>query len=211
MDASPNPWQRRGSMRVERHRGGQRVTIEPGEHYATSGPEVISTLLGSCVAACLYDKVQGTIGMNHFMLSNARYSRTLPIHASEAGRYGIFAMEFLINAMLAQGAQKRRLRAKVFGGACVLTSTTDESNFFCVGSVNARFISEYLANESIPVDAEDLGGDFGRVIHFSNGNFTVHRRKVGRSTSLKVGQRDREVWQRAIEQQEKAVTSIELW
>lgn len=198
-------------MRVERHLGGQRVTIEPGEHYATRATEVISTLLGSCVAACLYDPIEGTIGMNHFMLSNARYAREMPIHASEAGRYGIFAMEFLVNAMLARGAQRRRLRAKVFGGASVLNSENDGSNFFCVGSVNSRFIREFLANESIPIEAEDLGGDFGRVIHFSNGSFAVHRRKVGPGTSLKVAARDREIWQRAIEQQAKAVTPIDLW
>jgi chemotaxis protein CheD len=198
-------------MRAERHRGGQRVTIEPGEHYATRGPEVISTLLGSCVAACLYDPIGSVIGMNHFMLSHTRYSRTLPIHASEAGRYGIFAMEFLLNAMVAKGAERRRLRAKVFGGGNVLNTESDGSNFFCVGSVNCSFIREFLVNESIPIDAEDLGGDFGRVIHFSNGSYSVHRRKVGTSTSLKVGHRDREIWQRAIEQQEKAVTSIDLW
>jgi len=198
-------------MRVERHLGGQRVTIEPGEHYATRGTEVISTLLGSCVAACLYDPISGAIGMNHFMLSNARYSRDLPIHASEAGRYGIFAMEFLINALLAKGAQRGRLRAKVFGGANVLNSDCDGSNFVCVGAVNVRFIREYLTNESIPVEAEDLGGNFGRVIHFSNGSFAVHRRKVGPGTSLKLASRDREVWQRAIEQQTKAVAPIDLW
>ena len=198
-------------MRVEQHLGGQRVTIEPGEYYATKGAEVISTLLGSCVAACLYDPIERTIGMNHFMLSHTRYSRTLPIHASEAGRYGIHAMELLLNAMLAKGAQRHRLRAKVFGGASVLSSETEGSNFLCVGAVNSKFIREFLANESIPLEAEDLGGDFGRVIHFSNGSFAVHRRKVGPDTSLKVSLRDREVWQRSIEQQQKAVTSVDLW
>lgn len=198
-------------MRVERHLHGQRVTLEPGEHYATGGPEVISTLLGSCVAACLYDPVERVIGMNHFMLSNTRYSRTLPMHASEAGRYGIHAMELLINAMLNKGAQRRRMRAKVFGGAAVLGNEKEANNFFCVGSVNSRFIREFLATESIPIEAEDLEGDFGRVIHFSNGSFAVHRRKVGYDTTLKVSARDREVWQRAIEQQAQAVTSIDLW
>ena len=198
-------------MQVEQHLGGQRVTIGPGEYYATGKTEVISTLLGSCVAACLYDPIARIIGMNHFMLSNARYSRSLPIHASEAGRYGIHAMELLINAMLNTGAQRYRLRAKVFGGANVLGTEGEASNFFCVGSVNSRFIRDFLATESIPIEAEDLGGDFGRVIHFSNRSFQVHRRKVGHDTSVKVSQRDREVWQRAIEEQQKAVTSIDLW
>lgn len=210
MDGPKAPCQR-GRMRVEQHLGGQRVTIEPGEYYATGGTEVISTLLGSCVAACLYDPVEGIIGMNHFMLSNTRYSRTLSNHETEAGRYGIFAMELLVNAMVDKGALRTRLRAKAFGGASVLNREAEGSNFFCVGSVNSRFIREFLANESIPLDAEDLGGDFGRVIHFSNGSFAVHRRKVGPDASLKVALRDREVWQRSIEQQQKAVTAIDLW
>lgn len=198
-------------MRIESYQQGERVTIDPGEYYSTRNPGVISTLLGSCVAACLYDPKLKMIGMNHFMLSNPRYSRDLPIHISEAGRYGIHAMELLINDMMAKGTARNRLRAKIFGGATIMNRDTESSNFVCVGQVNCKFIREYLQSENIPIDAEDLGGDFGRVIHFSNGDFAVHRRKIGGARSRLLGQRDRECWQNSIERQQSALPQIDLW
>ncbi len=198
-------------MRTEIYQGCERVTIDPGEYYSTSKPGVISTLLGSCVAACLYDPKKQLIGMNHFMLSNTRYSRDMPIHISEAGRYGIHAMELLINDMMAKGTNRRMLRAKVFGGATISYKETEFSNFMCVGQVNSKFIREFLASEGIPVDAEDLEGSFGRVIHFSNGDFTVHRRKISPGSSKKLALRDRDCWQQSIERQQQALPSIDLW
>jgi chemotaxis protein CheD len=198
-------------MRIETYQQCERVTINPGEFYSSDKPGVISTLLGSCVAACLYDPKNRLIGMNHFMLSNTRYSRDIPIHVSEAGRYGIHAMELLINDMMAKGTNRRLLRAKIFGGATIMYRETESSNFFCVGQVNCKFIREFLVSENIPIDAEDLGGNFGRVIHFSNGDFSVHRRKIGDARSKQLAQRDRDCWQRAIERQQNALPQIELW
>ena len=189
----------------------RRVTLNPGEFYSTAGTEVISTLLGSCVAACLYDPRRHLIGMNHFMLSNPRYSKELPIHVSEAGRYGIHAMELLINDMMAKGTNLSQLRAKVFGGGSIIGNRQHEGNFCCVGEVNSRFIRAYLQAEGIPIEVEDLGGNFGRVIHFSNGDFTVYRRKIGTLGSERLALRDRKCWQQAIERQEKALPVIELW
>jgi len=198
-------------MRIEKYQKGERVTLAPGELYSTPNPGVISTLLGSCIAACLYDPVNRVIGMNHFMLSNPRYSRDLPIHVSEAGRYGIHAMDLLINDMMNKGITRRYLRAKIFGGASIMNRDSDVGNFLCVGMVNCRFIQEYLDGEGIPVDARDLGGDFGRVIHFSNGDFAVHRRRIDSGRSRQLAMRDRECWQRAIEQQQTAPPQIDLW
>jgi chemotaxis protein CheD len=198
-------------MRTEIYQGCERVTIDPGEYYSTNRPGVISTLLGSCVAACLYDPKKQLIGMNHFMLSNVRYSRDMPIHISEAGRYGIHAMELLINDMMAKGTNRKMLRAKVFGGATLSYRETEHSNFMCVGQVNSKFIREFLTSEGIPIDAEDLGGSFGRVIHFSNGDFAVHRRKISPGISKKLALRDRDCWQQAIERQQQALPSIDLW
>lgn len=198
-------------MRVEAYRHGERVTIEPGEYYSTGNAGVISTLLGSCVAACLYDPKRRIIGMNHFMLSHTRYSRDLPIHISEAGRYGIHAMELLINDMMAKGVNRLQLRAKVFGGATIMNRDADSGNFICVGPVNCKFIREFLASERIPVEAEDLGGGHGRVIHFSNGDFSVHRRKIGSERSSRIALRDRDCWQNAIDRQEHSAAAIELW
>ena len=198
-------------MRTEKYHKGQRVVISPGEFYSTGSHGVISTLLGSCIAACLYDPKNRVIGMNHFMLSNPRYSKDLPIHASEAGRYGIHAMELLINDMMAKGIDRRQLRAKILGGAAIMNQDLEKGNFLCVGQVNCRFIGEYLGSEGIPVDAEDIGGDFGRVIHFSNGDFAVYRRKINSGRSKQLALRDRNCWRSAIAQQQNARPEIDLW
>jgi len=198
-------------MKIEKYQKGERVTISPGEFHVTGNPCVISTLLGSCIAACLYDPKRRLIGMNHFMLSNPRYARNMPLNISEAGRYGIHAMDLLINAMMARGTNRLLLRAKIFGGATIINPEQAQDNFFCVGQVNCRFICEYLKKEGIPIDAMDIGGYFGRVIHFSNGDFSVHRRIVDARRSDKVAERDRYCWQKAIEQQQHALPEIDLW
>jgi len=198
-------------MKIEKYQKGERVTISPGEFHVTGNPGVISTLLGSCIAACLYDPKRRLIGMNHFMLSNPRYARNMPLNISEAGRYGIHAMDLLINAMMARGTNRLLLRAKIFGGATIINPEPAQDNFFCVGQVNCRFICEYLNKEGIPIDAMDIGGNFGRVIHFSNGDFSVHRRIVDARRSDKVAERDRYCWHKAIEQQQHALPEIEIW
>jgi len=198
-------------LRIEKKGRYERVIIAPGEYYASASPTLISTLLGSCVAACLYDPGRRIIGMNHFMLSNRRYSRELPLYASEAGRYGIHAMELLINDMMRKGADRRCLRAKVFGGASIFGKNEQVGNFICVGEVNCRFIREFLAEESIPLDAGDLGGEHGRVIHFSNGDFTVYHRKIDSNRSHRLASRDRQCWLQAIQVQESLMPAVELW
>lgn len=198
-------------MKTEHLGRYKRVTLEPGEFFASREPVTISTLLGSCVAACLYDPVHQVVGMNHFLLSSRRYSRDLPHFASDAGRYGIHAMEMLINEMLLKGAEKRRLQAKVFGGATILHQSGTVGNFFCVGEVNCRFIKEFLKEERIPVLAEELGGEKGRVIHCSNGDFAVYVRKVERTGSQRLAHRDRNCWLKAIETQELTLPSQDIW
>jgi len=154
-----------------------RVEVLPGERYATNAATEMKTLLGSCVAACLYDPEAGVSGLNHFLLAAPRYARSLPFVATEAGRYGIHAMELLINDMMKLGAVRSRLKAKVFGGASVL-GVSHESRFLCVNEVNQRFIKEYLATERIPIVSEDLGGRLGRVIHFHSDSYRVYRRFI---------------------------------
>jgi len=198
-------------MKIEKYQKGERVIISPGEFHVTENPGVISTLLGSCIAACLYDPRRRLIGMNHFMLSNPRYAKDMPLNISDAGRYGVHAMDLLINEMMARGTNRFMLRAKIFGGATIMNSDAAGGNFFCVGQVNCRFICEYLRNEGIPIDALDIGGNFGRVIHFSNGDFTVHRRRIDSRRSDKLAQRDRECWQKSIKQQQHARPQIDIW
>ncbi|HTX72026.1 MAG TPA: chemotaxis protein CheD [Rectinemataceae bacterium] len=173
------------------------MTVAPGEQHATRDATVISTLLGSCVAVCLYDEAGKVAGMNHFLLANRRYARSLPLTATEAGRYGLHAMELLINDMMKLGASRARLRAKVFGGAAVI-GVQGRDNFLCVGEVNQRFIREYLATEGMPVMASDLGGEQGRIIHFHTDTFQVFRRFIPRAQSERLVREEREFWEESI-------------
>jgi chemotaxis protein CheD len=198
-------------MKKELYKNTYRVTIHPGEFYSTNDTAVISTLLGSCVAACLYDPKRRLIGMNHFMLSNSRHSKDVPLDDTEAGRYGMHAMELLINDMMAKGTNRSSLRAKIFGGASIIGKRESFDKFYCVGQVNCTFVRTYLASEAIPVDAEDLGGNCGRVIHFSNGDFSVHRRKISSDECESLARQDRQCWQRSLDNQKKNQPQIELW
>lgn len=175
-----------------------KISLNPGERYASKQPIVISTLLGSCVAACLYDPVAGVAGMNHFLLANRRYSRDMPVSVTEAGRYGINAMELLINDMLHLGASRSRIRAKAFGGGAVLESVARD-NFLCVGGVNERFIREFLKNEGIPLESDDLGGNRGRVIKFRTDTFAVYRRFIVKTETFFVEKKERGYWKKTIE------------
>jgi len=172
-------------MKQSLYKGIHRYTIDPGEYHVARGNVMISTLLGSCVAACLWDPVTRIIGMNHFLLANNRYALEVPVIQTEAGRYGIHAMELLINAMLKAGAHKSRLQAKAFGGGNVLKQQFSGESFFAVGDVNSRFIVEFLANEGINLQSSNLGGEHGRVIHFMGSDFSVYMKRIEKVSAEK--------------------------
>lgn len=199
------------AMNVQEREERLYVNILPGEYYVTKKSATIRTLLGSCVAACLYDPVNRVVGMNHFLLSNRRYARDLPVCLSEAGRYGIHAMELLINDMLKLGAKRRNLRAKAFGGGSIYLNPTAKDNFFCVGDVNARFIREFLKNDGIPLVAEDLGGENARIIHFLFDDYSVHVKKIGKTTASDLVKTEHQFWLKTIEKQEETKTQAEVW
>ena len=190
-------------MLVSRHGSLKRITIDPGEYYVSNEPLIISTLLGSCVSACLWDPLNRVVGMNHFLLANSRYTQQGPVLKSDAGRYGIHAMELLINAMLRLGANKRQLRAKAFGGGNVIYNQSNKDNFFAVGEVNSRFIREFLSGEGIPLQVAHLGGDFGRVIHFTSTDYSVYMKTIGGENEQKIMQAERRYWKHEIEEHEK--------
>jgi chemotaxis protein CheD len=136
------------------------VKILPGQ-YHVSGPEnSISTVLGSCVSTCLWDPVLRIGGMNHFMLPGEASATMTPWAVS--ARFGVYAMEVLINEMLHLGADRKRLVAKVFGGARVLQGfgTLD------VGAKNSEFVLNFLREEAIALVAQDLMGVHPRKLHF---------------------------------------------
>lgn len=199
-------------MRIQTRGRYRRITINQGEYHASAGPVMISTLLGSCIAACLYDPWRKIIGMNHFLVAgSSNIASGLPCYLSNAGRYGVNAMELLINRMMKLGANRHDLRAKVFGGASIIYGKAEEEAMFNVGQNNCLFIKDFLGNESIPIDAEDLGGSCGRVVHFSNGDFTVYVRKLDRLRNVRIVRRDQECWERAIHEQALSMPREELW
>jgi chemotaxis protein CheD len=164
----------------DRHLQHQVVKILPGEFYATTEDTTIVTVLGSCVAVCLRDHKECIGGMNHFLLPTDGSPSISSL--SESARYGVFAMELLVNQMLKLGADKRRLEAKVFGGANVLNGFTGVS----VGERNAEFILDYLDTEDIPLLAEDLLGIYPRKVYFSpdSGKVEVKRIKTMHNNSI---------------------------
>jgi chemotaxis protein CheD len=148
------------------------VKVFPGEyHVSRQADEVLLTVLGSCVSACIRDPLAGIGGMNHFML---------PQHGSGAWggdlkstRFGNFAMEKLLNELLKAGCKRERLEIKVFGGGNV----TDSTN--AVGSDNAAFVLKYLQDEGLPCAAQDLGGTLPRRIQYYPSTGRVVRRLLG--------------------------------
>lgn len=187
-----------------------RVNLQPGDHYATKENVSLTTLLGSCVAACLYDPIAHVAGMNHFMLASRRYARNLPLSVTDAGRYGVHSMELLINDMLLLGAVKSRLKAKVFGGGAVIEGVSHD-NFLCVGEVNERFIREFLKTEGIEIAAEDLGGTRGRVIRFRTDNYAAFRKYIVARATEKIVIKERGFWEKEIETHESRTGKIVLF
>lgn len=149
----------RASKYLDRHFNRQAMKILPGEYYATTEDEVIVTVLGSCVAACLLDPIALVGGMNHFMLPVRQGNHDPDVFF--AARYGAAAMEFLINDLLHLGAQRDRLVAKAFGGGHVMQGMSTD-----IGGQNIDFVRRFLRNEGIPLWTEDMGGPFPRKVYF---------------------------------------------
>lgn len=150
------------------------TTIFPGEFYATCRPELISTLLGSCISVVLIDPVNDVCGMNHFMLPGDSSCKT--VFMSKKGKYGIFAMELLIDEMVNMGGSQKYFQAKVFGGGNVLPCYSDYTESVPVN--NIRFVMQYLSDENIPVISSDIGGIEGRKVYFITEKKAVFVKKI---------------------------------
>ncbi|KWR88972.1 chemoreceptor glutamine deamidase CheD [Cupriavidus sp. IDO] len=174
----------------------QAIKLLPNEYYVTSQDVVLTTVLGSCVAACIRDEKAGVGGMNHFMLpddegsSGERVDRML----SASMRYGCYALEVLINELLKMGARRERLEAKVFGGGAVLANMTTLN----IGDRNADFVLRYLKTEEIRVAAQDLRGPHARrVSYFPVSGLALVRRLTRQDDQVLVA-RDERALARAI-------------
>ncbi len=153
-----------------------RITI--GDVAASLAPQRLSTLLGSCVAVCLYDPLLHAGGMNHILM---------PCSADCGGcetRYGVQAMELLINHLMHLGAERRRFLAKAFGGANVLPAFTTPT----IGERNAGFVRTFLETERIPLQAESLGGDLPLEVIFETHTGRAFVRSIRIRTSNLVRQ-----------------------
>ncbi len=131
------------------------VKVLPGEYFVSDKKIIIMTVLGSCIAACLWDSRMQVGGMNHFMLPEGDA-------ADVSGRYGSYAMELLINEMLKMGARRETMQAKIFGGGQVMRNFTTMN----VGERNTQFVINYLRTERIPIVSEDVLDIYPRKVVF---------------------------------------------
>lgn len=152
------------------------INIIQGEFRISSSPSVkMTTVLGSCIAACIYDSESKIGGMNHFLLPEPAPGQRSNV------KFGAYLMELLLNEMLKSGAKRSHLRAKLYGGSKMNATMGN------VGDRNIEFVNGYLESEGIPIVATDLGGTQARRIGFhpSSGsvdlkvaNVTVNEERV---------------------------------
>lgn len=156
----------------ESRHGVYAARIQPGEYYVCKSDEVIATVLGSCVSACIRDPETGVGGMNHFMLpEGSEASLNDKECITNATRYGSFAMEHMINDIVRHGGRRESLEIKLTGGGRVLPTVTD------VGKRNIEFVEQYLHMESLKISVSDLGGTAPRKVYYfpSTGRLLVKK------------------------------------
>lgn len=165
---------------VDHHFQYDAVKVLPGEYFVSNEDLVIMTVLGSCIAACMWDGPAKVGGMNHFMLPEGEGMEGF-------GRYGSYAMELLINEMLKMGARRETMQAKIFGGAAVMAGFTTMN----VGERNTKFVKDYLATERIPVVSQDVMDVQPRKVCFFpvTGKALVKRLAIAHPESIVVAER----------------------
>ncbi len=176
--------------------------VLPGEFYVSKNDELITTVLGSCIAACVYDDKLGIGGINHFMLPIQKGERIDQAHSLSC-RYGNWAMEYLINEVLKNGASRANLKVKLFGGGKIISAMTD------IGIGNISFANAYIAEEALNLVAHDMGGPWPRKIFFNPHNGKVQVKKLRNLHNNTIEKREVR-YLHNLEQQTKA-TDIELF
>ena len=161
----------------------------PGEYYVTKENEMITTVLGSCISACIRDRESGVGGMNHFMLPITSEDRLRSNNESVVGnatRYGNYAMEHLINSILKNGGKRKNLEVKVFGGGKIIPTLTD------IGVKNIEFVLEYIDTEGLLLLSQDLGDIYPRKIIYFPQTGKVGMKKIQDLHNATIVQRERQ-------------------
>ncbi|MGY6274965.1 chemoreceptor glutamine deamidase CheD [Methylomonas sp. MgM2] len=163
----------------------------PGDYYVTRENELITTVLGSCVSACIRDAAAGIGGMNHFMLPETTKSRLNSRDESVVGtalRYGNYAMEHLINTILRFGGKRKNLEVKLFGGGKIIATLGD------VGLKNIQFVLDYVDTEALKLISHDLGGIYPRKINFYPQSGRVRMKKIKDLHNNTIALREKQYW-----------------
>ena len=163
------------------HFKNEAIKVLPGEYFVYAEDILIMTTLGSCIAACLWDRNARVGGLNHFLLPDGGSD------AANSGRYGSYAMELLINEMMKRGASRTSLEAKVFGGGQVIAGMETMN----VGERNTRFVLDYLKTERIPVVSKDVLDIYPRKVCFmpASGKAMVKRLAPTHAAALQAQER----------------------
>jgi chemotaxis protein CheD len=161
------------------------VKVLPGEYFVHDEDLLITTTLGSCIAACMWDRERRIGGMNHFML---------PEGSGDSGRYGSYAMELLINEMMKRGASRMTMEAKVFGGGAVISGM----NTLNVGERNTRFVIDYLQTERIPIVSKDVMDIYPRKVCFLPGSGKAMVKRLAPTNPEALVAQDRAAAQKAV-------------
>lgn len=159
-----------GMEKIPADDGRSRIYLHPGELFASAQRSAVSTILGSCVAVCLWDPMAKIGGINHYLLPLWTGQGTV------SPRFGNVAVQELLNKLLELGGQKSRLQAKLFGGACVIDAFRERESH--LGTKNVRTAEDLLEREGIPLVAHDVGGCRGRKLIFHTDNGTAWVRQL---------------------------------
>lgn len=151
------------------------IVLHPGEYFCSNEDVVMSTILGSCISVVLYDESKRQGGLNHFLLPRIGRVSDAGTIEEKSARYGVHAMEVLINNIMKMGSEKSSLKAKVFGGASMFGPMNKEHG---VGYINTQFALQFLTKEGIPIIASNTGENTGRKIFFFPKTGKVLMRKI---------------------------------
>ncbi len=181
-------------------------TLHPGEYAVSTEGQVIGTVLGSCIAVALYDRRRKIAGMNHFMLPGQ--VRPESFIQSESGKYGMFAMELLINEMIKHGSARTDMVAKVFGGGHVLRGKDAGVPLSSVAQSNIDFAFSYLETEGIRVEASDVGGTTARKIFLFPEDFRILLKRITGTLVTSVEREEAEYFKTIREKRKKSDVTL---